>query len=101
MMPARGCFGVFTKYLGPTNHRGGRVKATAQSGRSVTVAWDHALDVGPNHEAAARVLCGLLCLPHADGTDVAKGRCLRVSMGEGFVFVFPDARADMDKAVAS
>jgi hypothetical protein len=43
---------IETKYLGPTDHRGARVKATAQAG-SITVPWDHALDVGPNHFRAA------------------------------------------------
>jgi hypothetical protein len=43
---------IVTKYLGPTNHRGARVKATAQAG-SVTVEWDHALSVDENHDRAA------------------------------------------------
>lgn len=48
---------VRTRYLGPTDHRGARIKATnLTSGRSVTIAWDHELDAGPNHEAAARAL---------------------------------------------
>ena len=46
---------IETKYLGPTNSRGGRVKATAQAG-SVTVAWDHALDTDDNHTRAAEAL---------------------------------------------
>jgi hypothetical protein len=46
---------IHTKYLGPTNHRGARVKATAQAG-SVTVAWDYALSADKNHAEAARVL---------------------------------------------
>lgn len=46
---------IVTKYLGPTNHRGSRVKATAQAG-SITVSWDHALSVEDNHKAAARAL---------------------------------------------
>lgn len=96
METTRGVFGVFTRYLAPTQHRGARVKATAPSGRSITVAWDHALNPEPNHEAAARALCGLLCEPHGDGTDVAKGKCLRVLTPEASpdyaVFVFPHAR---------
>lgn len=44
---------IVTKYLGPTNHKGARVKASAQAG-SVTIPWDHALDVEANHTAAAR-----------------------------------------------
>lgn len=46
---------IVTKYLGPTNHRGSRVKATCEAG-SVTVAWDDALDVADNHAKAVRAL---------------------------------------------
>ena len=50
---------IVTKYLGPTNYRGARVKAMAQAG-SVTIPWDDALDVDTNHEAAAVALCAKL-----------------------------------------
>ena len=46
---------IETKFLGPTNFRGARVKATAQAA-SVMVSWDHALNVDENHAAAARAL---------------------------------------------
>jgi hypothetical protein len=46
---------IRTKYLGPTNFRGARVKATAQAG-SVTIHWDDSLDVDANHDAAAVAL---------------------------------------------
>jgi len=46
---------IETKYLGPTNYRGGRIRASAQAG-SVTVPYDHALGVDENHTHAARVL---------------------------------------------
>jgi hypothetical protein len=46
---------ITTKFLGPTNARGSRVKAVAQAG-SVTVTWNHALDQNANHNAAARAL---------------------------------------------
>jgi hypothetical protein len=46
---------ITTKYLGPTNSRGSRVKATASAG-SVTLSWDHALDSDENHRAAALAL---------------------------------------------
>ena len=44
-----------TRYLGPTNTKGGRIKATAWAG-SVTVPYDHALDTQDNHRAAANAL---------------------------------------------
>jgi hypothetical protein len=43
---------IETKYLGPTDHRGSRVKATAEAG-SLTISWDDALDVRENHARAA------------------------------------------------
>lgn len=46
---------IVTKYLGPTNTRGARVKATAYAG-SVTIPWDDAKDVDDNHYAAALAL---------------------------------------------
>lgn len=46
---------IVTKYFGPTNHRGARVKASAQAG-SLTIPWDHALNSDQNHENAAVAL---------------------------------------------
>ena len=46
---------ITTKYFGPTDSRGSRVKATAQAG-SVTIPWDHALNSPDNHAAAAFAL---------------------------------------------
>ncbi len=46
---------IVTKYLSPTNHRPGRVKATASAG-SLTVEWDHSLGIDANHAAAAHAL---------------------------------------------
>lgn len=45
--------GIQTKYCGPTNSRGSRVKVWAQAGVRY-VSWDHALNVEANHAAAAR-----------------------------------------------
>lgn len=46
---------IQTKFLGPTNHRGARVKATADAG-SITIEWDHRLGIAENHRAAAVAL---------------------------------------------
>jgi len=46
---------IVTRYHGPTNVRGSRVKATAEAG-SVTLSWDDALDSYANHAAAAMAL---------------------------------------------
>jgi hypothetical protein len=50
---------IETRYLGPTNTKGGRIKATAWAG-SVTVPYDHALDAADNHKAAQLALRGKL-----------------------------------------
>lgn len=47
---------IVTKFLGPTNCRGSRVKATCQAG-SVTIGWDRSIGVEENHLAAAKALC--------------------------------------------
>lgn len=47
---------IITKYIGPTNYRGSRVKASASAG-SVTLEWDNALNSDGNHAAAAQALC--------------------------------------------
>lgn len=44
---------IKTKYIGPSNTRGSRVKATAAAG-SRTMAWDHRLNDCDNHTAAAK-----------------------------------------------
>jgi hypothetical protein len=46
---------IITRYLGPTNFRGGRVKATCQA-KSKTLEWDHALNPTQNHIAAAKAI---------------------------------------------
>ena len=46
---------IETKFIGPTNCRPSRVKATCQAG-SLTLSWDDALDIDGNHQAAAKAL---------------------------------------------
>jgi hypothetical protein len=70
---------IETKYLGPTNTKDGRIKATAWAG-SVTLPYDHALDAQGNHKKAAFAL--LLKLrwngKYAQGANVK---------GDGYYFV--------------
>ena len=51
---------IITRYLGPTNHRGSRVKATHQRDSEVTwqatLGWDYSLDSTANHQLAAEQL---------------------------------------------
>lgn len=46
---------IQTKFLPCTDARGSRVKAWVEAG-SVTIGWDHALNVEENHKAAAERL---------------------------------------------
>jgi hypothetical protein len=46
---------IVTRYIGPTNYHGSRVKATAEAG-SLTLPWDSALDSYANHVKAAKAL---------------------------------------------
>lgn len=50
---------IVTRYLGPTNFRGSRVKATCEA-LSVTISWDHALNSTGNHTRAAKELASRL-----------------------------------------
>ena len=51
---------IVTRYLGPTDHRGSRVKATHQRDSEVTwratLDWDYNLDTTKNHQLAAEQL---------------------------------------------
>jgi len=46
---------IETKYMGPTNHRGSRVKAKCEGGQ-ITVSWNYALNSQENHAAAIEAL---------------------------------------------
>lgn len=47
---------ITTKYFGPTNTKGSRIKATA-NGNSITISFDYSLDSEARHAKAARALC--------------------------------------------
>lgn len=47
---------IQTKYLGPTNYRGSRVRATCQMRKAITLIWDDGLNVDENHKRAAHAL---------------------------------------------
>lgn len=46
---------ITTKYIGPSNTRGSRIKATAAAG-SVTIEYDDGLNSAANHSKAAEAL---------------------------------------------
>jgi len=52
---------IQTKYLSPTNNHGGRIKAKASAASdSLTIAYDHALDIEQAHAKAAMALAAKL-----------------------------------------
>lgn len=71
---------ITTKYLGPTDHRGARIKASASAG-SITIPYSHELGPQGSHEAAARAL--------ADKFGWA-GNMVGGGTLDGYCFVFPD-----------
>jgi hypothetical protein len=79
---------IETKYIGHSNTRGARVKASAQAG-SITIPWDDALDTDGNHDAAARALAHKL---HWTGKLVGGG----LKRGNCYVFHTDTASALVD-----
>lgn len=80
---------ITTKYLGPTNTRGGRIKASAKSGRSlsITIPYPHELSQSEAHAAAARALCERMSWTPA---ALHQG----YAHGAGYVFVMGGKRGD-------
>ena len=48
---------ILTKFLGATNFRSSRIKATDTDGNSITTPWDDELGPEENHLLAATKLC--------------------------------------------
>ena len=63
---------IRTKFLGPTNFKGSRLKATTPSGKHITISWDYALNIDGNHRAAARA-----CIEaHGEADDHGTYSCI-------------------------
>lgn len=73
---------IVTKYLGPTNHRGARVKASAEAG-SLVVSWNHDLSEPENHRQAAEELAS----KYGWATSMVGGG---LPDGRGYAFVMVD-----------
>ena len=71
--------GIETKYFGPSNTKGSRIKASAWAG-SVTIGYDYALDAEDNHANAAMALAKKL----GWGGDYVQGGNAK---GNGYLFV--------------
>lgn len=63
---------ILTKYIGPTNHRGARVRAWCQAG-SIMMPWDDGLDVDGNHDRAAHRLASQFRWLDSKGTRLVGG----------------------------
>lgn len=76
---------IHTKYLGPTNARGSRIKAYSGDGRSVTIAYPYALSgVDVHHLAAVKFI-----QKHLTFVDSGAKLCYGDSAdGKGFTFCF-------------
>ena len=70
---------IITKFFGPGNVRGSRIKATAGGGHSITIGYRHDLDTEEAHVAAA------LALAKKMGW---KGTLIGGGLKTGFAFVF-------------
>lgn len=65
---------IVTKYMGPTNYRGARIKATAAAG-SMTVNWDYRFEPDTNHSIAALAFARKFGWPETYiGGQMADGR---------------------------
>ena len=89
---------IETKFLGPTNYRGSRIKAFARDTysdskpQSVTVGYRHELNADANHEAAAQELLPKVCSSPST-VRLYKGATMR-----GYVFVVVPIERGMDNA---
>lgn len=89
---------IITKYLGPTNTKGERIKASCEAG-SVTISYRHDLDQLQAHAAAAKALCLKLAKEYDEryegkpGYDSARHNCwarpfVTGGTDKGYVHVF-------------
>jgi hypothetical protein len=64
---------IVTKYIGATNARGSRIKATAKRG-SIVVPYPHEINSGDVHAYAAQKLCALFAAEDLKdyGTPITK-----------------------------
>lgn len=69
---------IITKYLGPSDYRGSRVKAFTDQDTRI-VDWDHALSMEKNHDRAAVALCQKMGW---------KGTLVRGGIKHGYAYVF-------------
>jgi len=77
---------IVTKYHGPANRRGSRISAKAEAGK-IILPYDHTLDAGANHKAAAQALVERYGWTVEKGYPALVGGALPGNAG--YVFVMP------------
>jgi hypothetical protein len=77
---------ITTKFLGPTNFRGARIRASCEA-MTITVETDHGLDAEENHQRAARLLIEKLGWFHDEARGDRYGRWFGGGTKDGYVFV--------------
>lgn len=85
---------IHTKFLGPTDTRGARVKAYSSDGRSVTVSFDSGLGEVERHFAAARAFAEKHFAYAPDTDRMVYGDS---ADGRGYVFCFPQSTVEVTK----
>ena len=70
---------ISTKYLGPTDTKGSRIKAFANDVRGITIPWNYELEEAENYRAAAEAFRDKMNW---------KGDLVGGSVKDGYVFVF-------------
>lgn len=74
---------IMTKYLGPTDYRGSRIKAYTESGQTLTIDYPHERNMGADaHSVAALALVKRLGW---------RGDLIAGATDTGYVFVFADS----------
>lgn len=73
---------IITRFMGPTNTRGARIRAKASGGQRVISNYSHELLVAEEHDRAVK----LLALRLKWG-----GRLVRGDIDRGYVYVFDPA----------
>jgi hypothetical protein len=83
---------ITTKYLGPTNHRCGRIVATCNAG-TLPVSYDYDLEVADNHRRVATQLADSLGWLDDRGTLTYRlvGGVLPHGKGYAFVILVEDS----------
>ena len=78
---------IYTKYLGPTNTKGARIKAYTLGGLSVTIGFDYALSGEARHFEAVKALVKKYALTEWPINDMCSG-----DAPSGYVFCFRDSK---------